>query len=159
MDKGDRKQNHSQTKSTKRRHKPDLSLKKVRAAISNKSYFLPDVDLRGPWARRFRDVIVVHEDDLGGSEQLSEAQRALVRRISMLQLYCEILETRIAQDDFKVSRVRIESYQRVTNTMRRAIESLGLHEGRKSRDITPGSAQDKTHEIIEGILGGTSNAS
>jgi hypothetical protein len=52
----------------------------------------------GKFARRMRDLIYQHEADLG-SDNLNEGQRALVRRISLLQCQLENLERTFAEND------------------------------------------------------------
>jgi hypothetical protein len=125
-------------KSLATRKRRDLSLRTVRSALTNGScLFLGDVDERGPWCRRLRDLQRAHESDLGGREALSEGQRTLLRRIAMLELQLEMLESRFAQNDGEASGEQLMLYQRVASALRRLLESLGLHEGRKARDVTP----------------------
>ena len=45
-----------------------------------------------PFARRFADILAEIVSDLGGADQLSEAQRQLARRGASLSLACERLE-------------------------------------------------------------------
>lgn len=45
-----------------------------------------------PFARRFADILAEIISDLGGADQLSEAQRQLARRAASLSLACERLE-------------------------------------------------------------------
>src|SRR5262249_7038757 len=95
-----------------------------------------DIDERGPICRRFRDLLNAHEADLGGADILSEGQRSIVRRAAMLELQLELLESKFVENGGAAPPKDLETYQRVTNTLRRALESLGLHTGRKSRDVT-----------------------
>ena len=74
------------------RHKADLSLTRVRSAITNGSALLADVDHRSGWMRRLRDIIKAHEADAGGPDILSEGQRAIIRRAALLQLQLEMME-------------------------------------------------------------------
>jgi hypothetical protein len=86
--------------------------------------------------RRLRDIIHAHQADLGGADLLSEGQTAILRRAALLQLQLEMQEQKFAQrEDGFASGAEIEVYQRTSNTMRRLLESLGLHEGRKQRAI------------------------
>jgi hypothetical protein len=107
-----------------------------RSAMTNGRIFERDVDLRSKFMRRLRDLIYTHETDLGGVETLSEGQRAIVRRVSMLQVQLEQLEHRFAEADGAASRLDLEAYQRCSNSLRRLLESLGLHRGRIAKDIT-----------------------
>ena len=61
----------------------DLSIKKVRSAISNGA-LLTNLDHRLPWARRLKDLIGDITSDLGGPDNISEAERVLVRRAAMM---------------------------------------------------------------------------
>lgn len=117
------------------RKRINLSTRAFRAAVSNDRSILPGVDERSRWARRFRDLIIEHETDLGGREVLSAGQRALVRRAALLQTQSEQMEARFAETE-EVGYKPMDLYQRVTNTLRRTLESLNLHRGRKPRDVT-----------------------
>jgi hypothetical protein len=108
-----------------------------RSAITNGTRLLEDVDGRSAWMRRFRDVTSQHELDLGGQDILSEGQRAIIRRAALLQCWLESTESKIAQADGEASVKTIETYQRTSGALRRLLESLGLHQGRKARDVTP----------------------
>jgi hypothetical protein len=72
---------------------------------------------------------------------LSEGQLALIRRGSCLQLQAEMMEQRWASNGGQASTDQLECYQRVTNSMRRVIESLGLNAGRKQRDVSSFDAE------------------
>src|SRR5262249_7272028 len=111
------------------------SLACFRAAITNGSRLLNDLDQRSTWARRLRDLIAAHVEDLGGATELSSTEMVLVRRCSMLLLQCELLEQQFADNDGVASPKSLETYQRCTNTLRRTAEALGLK--RRPRDVTP----------------------
>jgi hypothetical protein len=86
--------------------------------------------------RRFRDIIANHTADLGGADLLSEGQASILRRAALLQLQLEMMEQKFAlREDGCASGKEMETYQRTSNTLRRLLESLGLHEGRKQRAI------------------------
>jgi hypothetical protein len=121
--------------STQSRTRSDLSLSKLRSAISNGSSLLVGVDERSVWCRRLRDLVNDAISDLGGRDMVSSAEMILVRRASMLALQCEMMETRWAQNEGEASAKQIETYQRVTGALRRTLESLGLR--RRARDVTP----------------------
>jgi hypothetical protein len=109
---------------------------KIRSAISNGTHLLNDCDHRSKAMRRLRDLLVSYENDLGGRDILSQGQLALLRRGSCLQLQAELMEQSWARNGGQASRDQLECYQRVTNSMRRVIESLGLNDGRKQRDVS-----------------------
>lgn len=118
----------------------DLSQTKLRSAITNGSALLSDLDHRGAWARRLRDLISLHLADLGGEDAVSESEKVLVRRAAMLTLQLELMEQRFSQNEGGEARGQeIESYQRATNTLRRLLETLGLE--RRAKDVTPEDAR------------------
>jgi hypothetical protein len=119
------------------RKKVDLTLRKVRSSVTNGSELLHDVDHRTAYMRRLRDLLVAHENDLGGADLLSEGQRAIIRRATLLTVQCEMLEQKFAEHDGSASQADLDCYQRCCNTLRRLIESLGLHQGRVPRDVSP----------------------
>jgi hypothetical protein len=82
------------------RYKRDLTLAKVRSALTNGSDLLGgDVDHRAAWVRRLRDIIQGHVADAGGIDLLSTAEQSIVRRAAMLELQLEMLETAFAEND------------------------------------------------------------
>jgi hypothetical protein len=76
--------------------------------------------------RRWRDLIMLHESDLGGTDLISEAERSLVRRASMLELQLELLEHRFAEAGGEATASQLMDYQRATGALRRIFEGLGL---------------------------------
>jgi hypothetical protein len=83
--------------------------------------------------KRFRDLMALHISDLGGSDNISEAEHALVRRACTLIVELEQRECKFAAageaDDHA-----LEVYQRVSNSLRRLLETLGLQ--RRAKDVT-----------------------
>jgi hypothetical protein len=92
------------------------------------------IDLRSAWARRFRDVFELHVSDLGGVDAVSEAEQSICRRISTLTVELERLECRLVRQEAPEDRL-LDLYQRVSNTLRRLLETIGLE--RRQRDVTP----------------------
>ena len=82
-----------------RRKRLDLTLSRVRSAITNGSQVLNEVDHRSATMRRFRDIIHAHQADLGGEPVLSEGQKAIIRRAALLQLQLEMMEQKFALRD------------------------------------------------------------
>jgi hypothetical protein len=105
----------------------------ARTRITNGKQLLPDGDGRSLWCRRLRDLISLHVADLGGDAAISESERALVRRASVLIVETERLEQRFAHAEPEAA--DLDLYQRLTNSMRRVLETLGT--GRRQRDVTP----------------------
>jgi hypothetical protein len=117
------------------RKRCDLTATKLRSALTNGSAILRDVDHRLPWMRRLRDLLAAHESDLGGRDNISEAERSLIRRASMLELQCELMEHKFALADGEATTAQLNLYSTTTNTLRRLLQALGLH--RRARDVTP----------------------
>ncbi|WP_189522884.1 MULTISPECIES: hypothetical protein [unclassified Mesorhizobium] len=93
-------------------------------------------DGRTIWVRRLRDLIEAHEQDLGGTDNLNQAQRSLVRRAATLSVELERMEATFATAG-QISSEDLDSYQRASNTLRRHLEKLGLQEpGQKRVDAS-----------------------
>ena len=89
-------------------------------------------DGRSPWSRRFRDIVALHCSDLGGYENLSQAELAIIRRASTLQVELEAQEAQLASGNSKINLVE---FAQVSNGLRRLLETIGLK--RVARDVTP----------------------
>ena len=124
---------HKPKKSTAIRSQATPRPANNRTRITNGTGLLPTVDGRCLWARRFRDLLSLHLSDLGGEDNCSEAEKALARRSACLIVELEQLEDLFAAGD--ATPKRLELYQRLTNTLRRCLESLGLK--RRAKDVTP----------------------
>ncbi len=96
-----------------------------RARVSNGTVLLATGDNRTVWCRRFRDLIGAHIADLGGPEQVSEAERSIVRRISTLTCELESLEALFSAQG-QASERQLDLYSRVSSTVRRLLESIGI---------------------------------
>jgi hypothetical protein len=94
------------------RKRPEVTLRKLRSAITNGSSLLADVDHRSAWMRRLRDLISLHTSDLGGDANISEGERSLLKRASMLELQCELMEQRFAQNGGEATSAQLTDYQR-----------------------------------------------
>jgi hypothetical protein len=92
------------------------------------------VDGRSLWARRASELLAAHVSDLGGEDNISASERALVRRAVMLICECERRETGFAQAG-QISDNVLAIYQTTVNTLRRTLETLGLQ--RRAKDIGP----------------------
>jgi hypothetical protein len=95
---------------------------------------LPGVDGRSTWVRRLRDLINLHTTDLGGEAQVSVAEAAIIRRAATLIVELERLELRFATAG-GAEAPDLELYQRVSNSLRRLLETIGLK--RVAKDVTP----------------------
>lgn len=111
--------------------------KKGRSRLSNGHLMAPPrdggIDGRSSWARRQRDLINEHVSDLGGIENLSGSEQRLVRICATLTTELEQLDLKFAQGSGNTD--ELDRYQRVSNTLRRHFETLGLQ--RRMKDVTP----------------------
>jgi hypothetical protein len=106
-----------------------------RSRVTNGATFLT---LRAgglPSARRLRDLMALFTSDMGGMELCSTAELMLIRRASTLVLQLELMEESWAADGGRAPPKRLNDYQKVTNSLRRVLEALGLK--RRMRDVTP----------------------
>ncbi len=110
----------------------------TRSRVTNGRQLLPAVDGRSIWARRMRDLMELHLDDLGGAENTSEAERSIVRRVAVIETELEYQESRFAElrmDGKEPSEKLLDLYSRLAGNLRRLLESIGLK--RRVLDITP----------------------
>ena len=56
----------------------------------------------------------------------------------MLSLQSELMDSRFAQAETSATPFDLDVYQRLTNTLRRTLEALGLQ--RRTKDVTPSVA-------------------
>jgi hypothetical protein len=117
-----------------------VSKPEARSRVTNGKVLLPDVDERSLWVRRFRDLLALHLGDLGGADIASEAEKAIARRAACLIVELEQLEQKFATQGASEGG-QLDQYQRVSNTLRRLLESLGLE--RRQRDVTPTPTVDR----------------
>ena len=113
----------------------------TRSRVTNGRQLLPMVDGRSAWARRMRDLMELHLDDLGGAENTSEAERSIVRRVAVIETELEYQEAQFAelrQAGKDPSERMLDLYSRLASSLRRLLESIGIE--RRARDITPSVA-------------------
>jgi hypothetical protein len=103
-----------------------------RSRVGNGSKLLTGIDGRGPWARRFKDVIADHLSDLGGFDNCSAAERSIIRRASTLTVELERLEVKFAHAG-EASAEELDIYARVASNMRRLLEAVGIQ--RRSKEL------------------------
>lgn len=117
-----------------------------RSAITNGSRILEHIDGRSAYARRYRDLVHLHVADCGGPDQISEAERGLIRRCAALGVELERMESRFVSDE-GASLKALETFQRASNSLRRLYEAIGLK--RRTKDITPANTIDHTSTLVE----------
>src|SRR4051794_15393333 len=105
-----------------------------RSRVTNGTALVAGVDGRSMWARRLRDLIELHIDDLGGIDAVSAAERSIVRRAATLTVELERLETTFALAGAALPQ-ELDLYQRTAGNLRRLLEGLGLK--RRAKDVTP----------------------
>lgn len=106
-----------------------------RSRVTNGSALLPGVSNRSTWARRLRDLIEIHSADRG--DDLSEAERSIIRRASVLTVELEYQEARFAtmrESGRQPSALELDVYSRLTGQLRRLLETIGID--RRPRDVT-----------------------
>ncbi|MCC3245442.1 hypothetical protein LG047_08925 [Methylocystis sp. WRRC1] len=103
----------------------------LRSRVSNGRRVFIQGDGSSAWARRWKDLIALHAEDLGGIACLSEAQMSLIRRAATLEIELERVEGLLSQGNS----VDLDAFARVAGHLRRIIETLGVR--REKRDVTP----------------------
>jgi hypothetical protein len=114
-----------------------VRVKRLRSRVTNGRTLFVEADARGPWARRWRDVLAEITNDLGGPDLLSEGQRQLARRIATLSIACEKMEGEAALGND----IDLVVYGTLTDRLGRALQRLGLR--RQQRNITPPSLRER----------------
>jgi hypothetical protein len=102
-----------------------------RSAVANGSRLLDGLDGRSAPARRYRDVAIAIAVDLGGYDNLTEAQLQLVRSAAGLTVLREGLDAKALNGE----RIDVAEYCRISNSLRRLLATVGLD--RVPRDVTP----------------------
>jgi hypothetical protein len=141
-------------KSPRARRAADVSVKRLRSAISNGSSLLASVDHRTATMRRLKDLVADYTADLGGSDHVSTGEAALIRRAAMLSLQAERMEARFVEQEGAASPSALDLYQRLTGALRRCLEGLGLD--RRPAGDAPPQHRDPTDKIVAAIAAGGS---
>jgi hypothetical protein len=116
-----------------RRRISDKPKRSTASAVTNGTKVLLPLT-EGAFRRRLRDLLDAHVSDLGGWDNVSSAESALIRRAVVLIVELERRETVFASVGY-IDDNALAIYQSSTNTLRRTLESLGLQ--RRARDIGP----------------------
>jgi hypothetical protein len=107
---------------------------------------LPGIDGRSMWVRRAKELIDSHTTALGGVDNISPAESALVRRSAVLIVELERLE-RIFALAGQADADSLDLYARVAGNLRRLLEAVGLK--RVPRDVTFDQHFDQRKEIAD----------
>jgi hypothetical protein len=110
-----------------------------RSRIANGSALLPGVDGRSTWVRRCKELIVDHVSDLGGDDNVSTAERSLIRRAAVLTTELERLEVKFALAS-QASDSDLDLYVRASGNLKRLLEAVGLQ--RRAKVINAPTLQD-----------------
>lgn len=109
---------------------------KPRSALTNGSrLFAQRIDMRSPRGKRFRDLIDAYSHDAGPS--LSEAQRAMVRDLAMLQVISEDMQQSYMESGVMSTEEQTQ-YSRITNNIRKNMKALGLTTASKKTSADDG---------------------
>jgi hypothetical protein len=109
-----------------------------RSRVGNGSELWAGIDGRSLWARRAGELLAAHISDLGGLDNISEAEHALAKRAAVLITELERREAGFAQAG-QASDEALAIYQTTVNTLRRTLEALGLE--RRAREVVPDPLQ------------------
>jgi hypothetical protein len=101
----------------------------LRSKVTNGRCAFVEADGRGPWARRWRDVLAEILNDLGGADLLSEGQKQLARRCATISIACEKMEGHAAE----CIEINLDEYGQLTDRLGRALQRLGLK--RQARQV------------------------
>lgn len=108
---------------------------RARSRVSNgKALFAEPTDQRLAWPRRLRDLLTLHINELGGENNVSAAERSIIRRVATITVELEILERKFALSD-GANPTDLDLYLRAAGGLRRLLEVVSLK--RVARDITP----------------------
>lgn len=101
-----------------------------RSKVSNGTrLFVEPLDGRTSAGRRFKDLVADFAGDLGGRDRLSEGQKQLIRRASLISTICEKAEAEAVQErPFDVA-----EYAVLTNALGRVLKLLGVE--RKAKPV------------------------
>jgi hypothetical protein len=95
---------------------------------------LDELDGRLQSATKARSLVTAMENDLGGSDQLTTAQRELVKRSALLGAIAEDFEIRWLKHE-PVTPIATDHYLRAVGVQHRVLQTIGLE--RRSKTVTP----------------------
>ena len=101
--------------------------------MANGTQLVPGVNGHSVWVRRAKEIIADSMSDAGGEANTTAAERSLIRRAATLTVECERLESRFATSE-QADPADLDLYQKLSNTLRRLLTSLGLHQ-RRPRNV------------------------
>lgn len=105
-----------------------------RSSITNGKRLLAPGAGHTIWGRRFADLCADHAQDLGGVDNLSEAEIGLLRRASAIECELERREAMLAAGE----EVNLDEFARAASHCRRLWETLGVSRKPKIKEVTLG---------------------
>jgi hypothetical protein len=107
-------------------------------------------------ARRLRDLLAEHVQDLGGETNTSLAERSILRRIATISVELELMERKFVLANGATAD-DLQLYLSASNALRRLLQTVGLQ--RRSKEINPSTSLneiaqriDVAHEVEREIL-------
>ena len=94
---------------------------------------LDDLDHRSRAARIANQLVADLVVDMGGEDSINAAQREIIRRAALMGAICGDLEA----NWLTKKEADLVLLGTLADRQRRLLESLGLHHGRKPKDVTP----------------------
>jgi hypothetical protein len=85
-----------------------VASKRQRSAMTNGA-ILPGMG-RSAWVRRLKDLVALHIADLGGNQNVSEAERAIIRRAAVIITELERMEKTFALSEGAPGIAELEAY-------------------------------------------------
>lgn len=82
-------------------------------------------DERSVYVRRIKEIVADHVDDRGGVESMSASEKSLIRRVAVMTIELEKLETRFAEDP-SVGERTLDLYSRTAGNLGRLLDRLGI---------------------------------
>jgi hypothetical protein len=104
-----------------------------------------DLDGRSRPARRYTALVSAIATDLGGAEQLSQIEQAMVRRFAFMALQCEVIEAR-ALSGVELAPEDIERHGVMSDRLRRLGQTVGLERRSKPVDVMGDYLRRKARE-------------
>lgn len=102
---------------------------------------LPGVDGRSVWLRRCKSILAAHLSDVPDA---NAAERSILRRAATLTVELERMEVKFATAG-EASVEDLDVYQRVANSLRRLLESVGLE--RRARIVNEPSLDEICEDL------------
>ncbi len=106
--------------------------RRKRSAVTNGTRAFIEGDGNSPWYRRWKDLLALHVDDLGGPESLSEAQTSLCRRAATLEVELERIEGQLSLGND----ADLDAYNRHAGGLRRILETLGIQRAKRDTQVS-----------------------